>query len=93
MEKIYTALYEILAVGGRYPHGGIMNVFSEDPASRDEMIRCGRDISAYLNINIGFHTEAIKGLSTSFVISLFSKANKNNLRVNMGRDGHWVYFL
>ncbi|AMP20494.1 hypothetical protein AZF37_04320 [endosymbiont 'TC1' of Trimyema compressum] len=71
-----------------------MNVFSEDSAIRDEMIRCCRDISAYLNINIvGFHTEVIKGLSTSFVISLFSKANKNKLRFNIGQDGHWVYFL
>lgn len=90
-ERCYSALSDLLLTGGEYPSFGLVNVFSEDKGISDELLRCIRDLGKELNIHFDHSVSLAKGVSTSFVVSIFSTVEKNNLKAKKAEEGLWIY--
>lgn len=92
-EKMLTCIAEILLSGGSYPAYGIINIFSEDKGISDEILRCAGDIGRELGISMDFSVRLTKGISTSFMISLFANVEKEKMRIAKAQEGYWIYFI
>ncbi|MDD2371724.1 MAG: hypothetical protein PHQ32_06990 [Firmicutes bacterium] len=92
-EKINTLLAEIILIGGDRPFNGLVNIFTEDSNSAEEIIRCIKTISEEFKIDFDFQQTLVPNTSTTFLINLFSIASKEKLKVQKGREGLWIYFI
>lgn len=92
-EKMLTVLSELLFAGGVYPSYGVLNVFSEDRGIADEIVRCAKENAKELEISLDARITLTKGVSTSFTLSLFSRTEKEKLKVGKAQEGHWIYFI
>lgn len=92
-ERILTSLSEILLVGGEKPSYGLVNIFTEDKNSAEELVRCMKTVGTELELKLDYSIALVKNSSTSFVINLFSNVNKENLKLKTAREGLWIYFL
>ncbi len=92
-EKINTLFTEIILIGGDRPYNGLVNIFTEDVNSAEELIRSIKNISEELNIEFDFRQTIVPNSATTFIINLFSNANKEKLKVQKGKEGLLIYFL
>lgn len=92
-ERIMTSLSEIILVGGDRPNYGIVNIFTEDLNSAEELVRCMKHVGAELEIKLDYSIALVKNSSTSFIINLFTTVNKEKLKVHTARESLWIYFL
>ncbi len=92
-EKINTLLAEIILIGGDRPYNGLVNIFTEDSNSAEELIRCIKSIGEEFKLNFDFIHTLVPNSSTTFLINLFSIASKEKLKVQKGREGLWIYFI
>ncbi|MCI0502414.1 MAG: hypothetical protein L0Y48_02375 [Fusobacteria bacterium] len=90
-ERLYSALTQILLVGGEYPSYGLINVQSEDKGIIEEVCRCFLELGNKLDINFDFNIQVVKSISTSFIISLYSFAELEDLKLNKTSEGQWIY--
>lgn len=92
-ERIMTSLSEIILVGGDRPYYGIVNIFTEDINSAEELVRCIKTVGVELEIELDYSIALVKNSSTSFIINLFSTINKEKLKVQKAKESLWIYFL
>ena len=91
-ERVYSTLAQILIAGGEYPTYGIVNIQSEDKGIIEEVCRCFLELGNSLNIIFDFNVQIVKGISTSFIISLFGFCDNKKLKLNKSSEGQWIYF-
>lgn len=91
-ERVYSTLSQILLAGGEYPKYGVINVQSEDKAIIEEVCRCFLELGNKLEIIFDFNVQLVKGISTSFIISLISFCDNDRLKLNKSSEGQWIYF-
>jgi hypothetical protein len=92
-ERILTSISEILLVGGEQPDYGIVNIFTEDKDSAEELIRCMKTVGAELELELDYSIALVKNSSTSFIINLYSSVSKEKLKLKTARESLWIYFL
>ncbi len=92
-ERILTSLSEIILVGGDRPYYGVVNIFTEDINSAEELVRCMKTVGAELEIELDYSIALVKNSATSFIINLYSTVNKEKLKVQMAKESLWIYFL
>ncbi len=92
-ERIMTSLTEIILVGGDIPFYGVVNIFTEDINSAEELVRCMKNVGKELGIELDYSIALVKNSSTSFIINLYSTVNKEKLKVQTARESLWIYFL
>lgn len=92
-ERMMTCFSEILLVGGEKPSFGLVNIFTEDINSAEELVRCMKTVGTELKLEIDYSISLIKNSSTSFVINFFSSVNKEKLKLKTARESLWIYFL
>jgi len=92
-EIIYTLVSEIIIIGGDKPYNGLVNIFTDDKSSAEELIRCIENIGEELDLKFDFLQTIVPNSATTFIINLFSYANKEKLKVQKGKEGLWIYFL
>ena len=92
-ERIMTSVSEILLVGGEMPSYGLVNIFTEDINSAEELVRCMKTVGTDMDIKMDYSIALVKNSSTSFVLNLFSIVNKEKLKLKTARESLWIYFL
>lgn len=88
-----TSVSEILLVGGEMPSYGLVNIFTEDINSAEELVRCMKTVGTDMDIKMDYSIALVKNSSTSFVLNLFSIVNKEKLKLKTARESLWIYFL
>ena len=91
-ERVHSTITQILIAGGEYPEYGIVNIQSEDKGIIDEVSRCFLELGDKLNIVFDFNIQLVKGISTSFIISLIGFCDNEKLKLNKSSEGQWIYF-
>lgn len=92
-ERMLTIISELLLVGGERPDYGVVNIFTEDKNSAEDLLRCMKTVGMELEIELDYSIALVKNASTSFVINLFSTIDKEKLKIKTAREGLWIYFL
>lgn len=92
-ERLMTSVSEILLVGGEMPSYGLVNIFTEDINSAEELVRCLKNAGTELGLKIDCSIAIVKNSSTSFIINLFSNVDKEKLKLKTARESLWIYFL